>query len=340
MDKKASPKRALITGGAGFIGSHLCEELLSRGFKVTAVDNLSTSRRSNLSAVIKNKNFRFYKGSILDEKLMRRLVRNCDIVYHMAAAVGVKYILSNPLGSIITNIKGTEIVLELADKYHKKVILASTSEVYGKHACEPFKEEDDRILGPVNKSRWSYAEAKAMDEFLALAYVKERKLAVVIVRFFNTVGPRQTGRYGMVLPGFILNALENKPITVYGTGEQMRSFTFVKDAVNAVVELSLKKQAEGQVFNVGGGANITIKDLAEKVKQRAFSSSRIVFIPYEQAYKGKAEDFEDMVCRIPDICKLQKMIGFKPGFSMDQIVDLTIEYFRKVKKCGLTGCLR
>ena len=340
MKKKLLQKRALVTGGAGFIGSHLCEELLSRGFQVAAVDNLSTSRKSNLSAIIKNKNFRFYKGSILDEKLMRRLIQACDIVYHMAAAVGVKYILANPLGSIITNIKGTEIVLDLVDKYHKKVVLASTSEVYGKHACQPFKEEDDRILGPVNKSRWSYAEAKAMDEFLTLAYVKERKLAAVIVRFFNTVGPRQTGRYGMVLPGFILNALENKPITVYGDGEQMRSFTFVKDAVRAVIELSLKKQAEGQVFNVGGGANIAIKDLAEKVKQRTFSASPIVYIPYEQAYQGKGEDFEDMVCRIPDICKLQKMIGFKPGFSIDEIVDLTIDYFRKVKRCGLTGCSR
>jgi len=340
MRKKLLQKRALVTGGSGFIGSHLCENLLLRGFKVTAVDNLATSRKSNISLIIKNKNFKFYQGSILDVKLMRRLIQTCDIVYHMAAAVGVKYILDNPLGSIITNIKGTEIVFELADKYHKKVILASTSEVYGKHACEPFKEDDDRILGPVNKSRWSYAEAKAMDEFLALAYLKERKLPVVIVRFFNTVGPRQTGRYGMVLPGFILKAIQNKPITVYGDGSQMRSFTYVKDAVEAVVELSLKKQAEGQVFNIGGAANISIKELAEKVKQRVGSLSQIVFVSYEQAYQGNAEDFEDMVCRIPDTEKLQKMIGFKPEFTIDEIIDRTIDYFRKVKKCGLTGCWR
>ncbi|MDD5129832.1 MAG: GDP-mannose 4,6-dehydratase [Candidatus Omnitrophica bacterium] len=340
MKNKLLQKRALVTGGSGFIGSHLCEELLARGFKVTVVDNLATSAKSNLSAIIKNKNFKFYKGSVLDVKLMRRLIRSCDIVYHMAAAVGVKYILDNPLGSILTNIKGTEIIFELADKYHKKVVLASTSEVYGKHACEPFKEEDDRILGPVNKSRWSYAEAKAMDEFLALAYLKERKLPVVIVRFFNTVGPRQTGRYGMVLPGFILKAIQNKPITVYGDGAQMRSFTFVKDAVDAVVELSLNAQAEGQVFNVGGAANISIKDLAYKVKERAGSSSQIIFVPYAEAYKGNAEDFEDMVCRIPDVNKLQKMIGFKPEFSIDEIIDRTIDYFRKVKKCDLGGCLR
>ncbi len=340
MKIKPLQKRALVTGGAGFIGSHLCEELLNRGFKVTVIDNLSTSRKANLSAAIKNKNFKFYKGSVLDAKLMRRLIYGCDIVYHMAAAVGVKYIMDNPLGSIITNIKGTEIVFELADKYHKKVLLASTSEVYGKHACVPFKEEDDRILGPVNKSRWSYAEAKAMDEFLALAYLKERKLAVVIVRFFNTVGPRQTGRYGMVLPGFILKAIQNKPITVYGDGTQMRSFTFVKDAVDAVVALSLNKQAEGQVFNIGGGANISIKDLAYKVKERTGSSSPIVFVPYEQAYNENAADFEDMVCRIPDVDKLQKVVGFKPEFSIEEIIDRTIDYFRKVKKCGLTGCLR
>ncbi len=340
MKNKLLLKKALVTGGAGFIGSHLCQELLARGFQVAVVDDLSTSQKANISAIIKHKNFKFYKGSILDKKLMRRLIHGCDIVYHMAAAVGVKYILANPLGSIITNIKGTEIVLELADQYHKKVVLASTSEVYGKHICQPFKEDDDRIMGSVSKSRWSYAEAKAMDEFLALAYAKERGLAVVIVRFFNTVGPRQTGRYGMVLPGFILKALQNKPITVYGDGSQMRSFTYVKDAVEAVVALSLKKQAEGQVFNIGGAANISIKNLAHKVKQRVGSKSEVIFVPYSEAYQGKAKDFEDMPCRIPDTRKLQKMIGFKPEFSIEEIIDLTVDYFRKVKKCGLKGCLR
>lgn len=340
MKAKLSQKRALVTGGAGFIGSHLCEELLSRGFKVTALDNLATSRKSNLSLALKDKNFHFFQGSILDRKLMARLIRGCDIIYHLAAAVGVKYILDNPLGSIVTNIKGTEIIFELADKYQKKVLLASTSEVYGKHACVPFKEGDDRILGPVNKSRWSYAEAKAMDEFLALAYAKERKLPVVIIRFFNTVGPRQTGRYGMVLPGFILKAIQNKPISVYGDGSQIRSFTYVKDAVTAVVALSLSKKAEGEIFNVGGAASISIKDLAQRVKQRVGSLSKIVFVPYDQAYKANARDFEDMPCRIPDTAKLEKVIGFKPAFSIDEIIDRTIEYFRKVKKCGLNGCWR
>lgn len=329
--KKVSCKRGLVTGGAGFIGSHLCEGLLSLGFRVTAIDNFSTSNPANIAGLKKNKHFKFYKASILNQALMGRLIRQCDIVYHMAAAVGVKYILEHPLDSILTNVKGTEIVLELASRYRKKVILASTSEVYGKHACEPFSENDDRTLGPTNKSRWSYAEAKAMDEFLALAYAKEAGLAAVIVRLFNIVGPRQIGRYGMVLPRFISEALAGKPITVYGDGKQLRSFTYVKDAVNAIIRLSLNKQAEGEIFNVGGGSAISIKELAMKVKERTGSSSPIVFVPYEKAYKGNSGDFEDMLCRIPDTSKLEKAIGFKPKYTLDIMIDNTVEYLRQGK---------
>lgn len=324
-------KKALVTGGAGFIGSHLCEELLSRGFRVSAIDNLSTSRKSNLATSLKNKNFKFYQGSITDIGRMRRLVKDCDVIYHMAAAVGVRYILDHPLGSILTNIKGTEIVLELADKYRKKTILASTSEVYGKHACAPFREDDYRTLGPTNVSRWSYAEAKAIDEFLALAYAKERKLAVVIVRFFNTVGPRQSARYGMVLPSFIQQALANAPITVYGDGEQLRSFIYVKDAVFATAEISLKKEAIGEIFNIGNNQTISMKDLAFKVKEKTGSTSPIIFLSYEDAYKDKAMDFEDMECRIPDIAKLRAAIDFVPKLGIEEIIEGTIEYFRGMK---------
>lgn len=332
MANKANQKKAFVTGGGGFIGSCLCEELLSRGFKVTAIDNFSTSNKANISGLIKNKKFKCHKASILNKTLMQKLIRQCDIVYHMAAAVGVKYIMDHPLGSIITNIKGTEILLALASRYHKKVILASTSEVYGKHACEPFNENDDRTLGPTNKSRWSYAETKAMDEFLALAYAKEKKLPVVIVRLFNTVGPRQTGLYGMVLPRFILEALAHKPIIVYGDGEQRRSFAYVKDVVDAIIAISLKKQAEGEIFNVGNNSAISIKDLAIKVKEKTGSPSPIVFVSYEKAYKGSFKNFEDMLCRVPDVSKLKKMIGFKPNFSIDDIIDKTIEYFKYINK--------
>lgn len=331
MTVKNTSLHTLVTGGAGFIGSHLCEELLSRGLSVTAVDNFSTSRKSNISTLLKNKNFKFYKGSMNNRLLMQRLIRQSDVIYHMAAALGVKYILDHPLGSILTNIKGTEIVLELADTYRKKVILASTSEVYGKHSCEPSNENDDRVLGPTNVSRWSYAEAKAIDEFLALAYAKERKLSVVIVRFFNTVGPRQAGRYGMVLPRFIQQALAEKPITIYGDGQQLRSFIYVKDAVYAVAELSLKKEAVGQIFNIGNNQPVSMKDLASMVKEKTKSSSQIQFVSYEDVYKDKAMDFEDIECRIPDISRLKAMIRFEPAYDIDKIIEATVEYFRGLK---------
>jgi len=322
-------KRALVTGGAGFIGSHLCEELLSRGFKVYAIDNFATSRKSNIAHLLKNKYFRFYKGSILDRTLIKCLINQCDIVYHMAAAVGVKYILEHPITSILTNLNGTEIVLELASRYHKKVIVASTSEVYGKHVCLPFRESDDRIMGPTSISRWSYAEGKAIDEFITLAYANEKKLPVIIVRLFNTVGPRQTATYGMVLPRIIQQALNNKPITVYGDGEQSRAFTYVLDVVGAIVDLSLTKKAEGGVYNIGNEQAISIKEFALKIKQKTHSKSHIKYIPYKKAYGKRSINFEDMQFRKPDISKIKQMIHYQPRYNIDNIIDNTIEYFLK-----------
>ena len=324
---KIKIKRALVTGGAGFIGSHLCEELLSRGFKVYAIDNFATSRKSNIARLLKNKYFRFYKGSILDRTLMKRLINQCDIVYHMAAAVGVKYILDHPITSILTNLNGTEIVLELASRYKKKVIIASTSEVYGKHVCLPFRESDDRILGPTSISRWSYAEGKAIDEFITLAYANEKKLPVVIVRLFNTVGPRQTATYGMVLPRIIQQALNNKPITVYGDGEQSRAFTYVLDVVGAIVDLSLTKKAEGQVFNIGNEQDISIKEFALKIKLKTHSKSPIKYISYKKAYGKRSINFEDMQFRKPDISKIKQMINYQPKYDIDAIIDKTIDCF-------------
>jgi UDP-glucose 4-epimerase len=319
--------RALVTGGAGFIGSHLCEELLKRGFAVTAMDDLSTGSKKNILGLTRDRNFKFYKGSILDYKLMRRLIKECDIVYHLAAAVGVRYILNHALGSLLTNVDGTKIVLELADEHRKKVFLASTSEVYGKHVCSPFSENDDRILGSTSVNRWSYSDAKAIDEVLALAYAKERKLRVVIARFFNTVGPRQTGRYGMVLPRFVREALSNKPITVYGDGSQIRSFAHVKDVVKAAVGLSMLKKAEGEIFNIGNDVPITIKEMAEKIKLFTRSRSKIKFISFEDAFGKKYADFEEIECRIPDISKLKKLLKYSPQSDADSIIRSIVEYF-------------
>ena len=324
--------KALVTGGAGFIGSHLCEELLSRGFKVYAIDNFATSRKSNISPLLKNKYFRFYRGTILNRALMKRLINQSDIVYHMAAAVGVKYILDHPITSILTNLNGTETVLELASRFKKKVIIASTSEVYGKHVCLPFRESDDRILGPTSISRWSYAEGKAIDEFIALAYANENKLPVVIVRLFNTVGPRQTATYGMVLPRIIEQAMNNKPLTVYGDGLQSRAFTYVLDVVRAIVDISLTKKAEGEVYNIGNEQALTIRELALKIKQKTHSKSLIKFVSYKNAYGKRSINFEDMQCRIPDISKIKTMINYQPKYDIDAIIDNTMEYFLKKGK--------
>lgn len=323
---KTKHKKALITGGAGFIGSHLCEELIKRDFLVTALDNLSTGASSNIKHLIKDKRkFEFCKGSVMDYALLERLIRRCDVIFHLAAAVGVQYILDHPIQSILTNVEGTENVLSLASAYHKKVLIASTSEIYGKHSSKAIREEDNRILGPTNVSRWSYADAKAVDEFLALAYHLEDKLEVVILRFFNVVGPRQVGRYGMVLPRFIEEALSGKPITIYGDGRQTRSFTYVKDAVRAVADLSLTQKAIGKAFNIGGDESISVIQLAHKVKRKLKSSSKIIHVSYEKVY---GENFEDVRHRVPDISRIQKLIGYRPQYNLVKIIDETTKYFQ------------
>lgn len=331
-------KKALITGGAGFIGSHLSRELLKRGWKIEVVDNLSTSRLTNIKDLSENQYFTFHKGSIMDKALLRSLIKRCDVVFHLAAGVGVKYILDHPLASVMTNMQGTENVLELASRYHKKIVIASTSEVYGKHplTCKPFKEDDDRMMGPTTVSRWGYAEAKAMDEFLSLAYAKEKKLPVVIVRFFNVVGPVQVGTYGMVLPRMISQALRGEPLTVYGDGKQLRSFTYIADAVNALADLAVTKKAEGEIFNIGSNETISIGDLAKKIKKKLRIKSRIRHIPYSKAFGKHAPDFEDMMCRIPDISKIKKVIGYKPRYDMDAIIENTTGYFSPKRKGNVT----
>ena len=319
----------LITGGAGFIGSHLAEELLKRKEDVVVIDNLSTGNMENIKHLKSNPKFSFHIDTIMNEQLMRRLVKGCDIVYHMAAAVGVKYIIDNPLESMQTNVKGTETVLELANSLgKKKVIIASTSEIYGKDrpGKKIFKEEDDRVLGPTTISRWSYSCAKAMDEFLSLAYWREKKLPVVIVRFFNTVGPRQSGMYGMVVPRFVKHALLNQPITIYGDGKQTRSFTYVSDAVRAITGLANNPKAVGEIFNIGNPNAISIEELAEKVKKLARSTSPIIHIPYEKAYE---KGFEDMRHREPDITKIKGLIGFQPKVDLDEMLVNIIKYFEK-----------
>lgn len=320
--------KVLITGGAGFIGSHLAEELLALGDSVTIIDNLSTGSMDNINHFKRNRHFRVYIDTVMNEELMSRLIKDCDCVYHLAAAVGVKYIIDNPLESIATNVRGTEIVLELANKHSKKkVLIASTSEVYGKNIDKyrAFKETDDSVLGPTVIPRWSYACTKVLDEFLAFAYSREKKLPVVIVRLFNTCGPRQTGRYGMVMPRFVKQALSNKPITVYGSGTQTRCFTYVKDVVGALICLMNCKKAVGEVFNLGSPKHITINELARKVKAITGSKSRIEHIPYEKAYE---KGFEDMMHRQPDISKVKGYIDFKPKAGVEEIIRRTAEYFK------------
>ncbi len=318
--------KMLITGGSGFIGSHLCEELLDRGFSVIALDNLATGRAVNIRHLLSNKkSFKFYTGSVMDRALLERLIKQCDIVYHLAAAVGVKYILKNPIQSILTNVEGTEIVLSLASQYHKKVLIASSSETYGKQSSKAIKEDDNRILGPTSVPRWSYADAKAVDEFLALAYAIENKLKVIILRFFNIVGPRQIGNYGMVLPRFIQAGLAGKPITVYGDGSQVRTFTYVKDAVRGVVDLSLTEKAYGKAFNVGSKESVSIKQLAHKIQKKLHSKSKIAYSPYKNFY---GDNFEDVKFRVPDISRIQKMTGYRPTYRLDKIITETIKYFQ------------
>ena len=317
--------KILVTGGAGFIGSHLTEELLKQKHQLIALDNLSTGRYENIEGLLKNSSFEFVEGDILDANLVDKLVEKIDAIFHLAAAVGVDLIVKKPLQSLTTNIKGSEIVLEAALRYRKKILIASTSEIYGKNVNGPLKETDDRILGSPLKTRWSYSTAKAVDEMLAYLYFKEKKLPAIIVRLFNTVGPRQTGAYGMVLPRLVEQALSNKPITVYGTGKQSRCFLHVTDAVRALIGLIEEPRAVGEVFNIGSQEEITIEQLAKDIIKSVESKSGIVYIPYEQAYE---EGFEDMQRRVPDIAKINKLIGFRPTFTLSEIVKDIIAYIK------------
>lgn len=318
--------RALITGGAGFIGSHLAEALLARGDEVTIIDDLSTGRFENIAHLQHHPRFRFAIETITNQTVMDRLVSECDLIFHLAAAVGVELIVSRPVHVIETNIMGTEAVLRTANRYRRKVLLASTSEIYGKSEEVPFREDADRVLGPTTRSRWSYACSKAVDEFLALAYWKEKNLPVVIFRLFNTVGPRQTGRYGMVVPRFVQQALRGEPITVYGDGKQSRCFTDVEDVVRAIIALAEHPGAVGEVFNIGSTEEITIEDLAWKVKRLTESPSPIVYIPYDQAYEA---GFEDMRRRVPDLTKIRNLIGYEPRVPLDETLRRIIAWFRQ-----------
>ena len=316
--------KVLITGGAGFIGSHIAEALLKRGDKVTIIDDLSTGKFSNIAHLVDNKNFNYKIDTIMDIKVMDELISKSNIVYHFAAAVGVQFIIDNPLRALEVNIRGSDILLELANKHKKKVVLASTSEIYGKSNEVPFKENADRLLGSTTISRWGYSTGKAVDEFLALAYHREKKLPVVIARLFNTVGPRQSAQYGMVIPRFVKQALLEHPLYVYGDGQQSRCFSYVDDIVRGVIGLADLKEAEGEIFNVGNDEEITILELAEKIKALVNSSSPIELVPYEKAYE---QGFEDMRRRMPDLTKIKSYINYEPRVKLDEILQRVIEYF-------------
>ena len=317
--------RVLITGGAGFVGSHLAEALLDRGDEVFVIDDLSTGSIENISHLKTNPKFHYTIDTVVNEPVLAELIDRCDTVVHLAAAVGVKLIVESPVRTIETNVHGTEVVLKIANKKKKLVLIASTSEVYGKSAVVPFHEDADLVLGPTSKHRWAYACSKMIDEFLALAYWKERKLPVIIVRLFNTVGPRQTGQYGMVVPNFVRQALAGVPITVFGDGTQSRSFTYVGDVVRAVVALIDEPRAIGQVFNIGNGNEITIAALAERIKAMTNSASPIVTIPYDQAYEA---GFEDMPRRVPDISKIRALVGYEPTVELEEILTRVIASLR------------
>ena len=317
--------KALITGGAGFIGSHLAERLLELGHEVTVLDNLSTGSIDNIAHLKGRAAFSYAIDSVTNESLLAELIDWSDVVFHLAAAVGVKLIVEQPVHTIETNVHGTEVVLKHANKKKKLVFIASTSEVYGKSTDVPFREAADLVLGPSVKHRWAYACSKLIDEFLALAYWKEKKLPVVIVRLFNTVGPRQTGQYGMVLPTFVRQALAGQPITVFGDGTQSRSFTHVADVVEALVRLAGEKRAIGEVFNIGNMGEVTISDLAERVKKATGSCAPIHFIPYDEAYEA---GFEDMPRRVPDITKIREFVGYEPKVELAEIILSVVEHMR------------
>lgn len=315
--------RVLITGGAGFIGSHLSDAYLERGDEVYVIDDLSTGSIENIQHLKNHPRFHYTIDSVHNQPVVAELVDQCDAIFHLAAAVGVKLIVESPVRTIETNVHGTEVVLGLANKKKKKVLIASTSEVYGLSTEVPFREDGNLVMGATTKGRWSYACSKAIDEFLALAYWREKKLPTIIVRLFNTVGPRQTGQYGMVIPTFVKQALSGRPITVYGDGKQSRCFGYVGDVVGALVRLMDHPEATGQVFNIGSHEEVTILHLAERVKQLTQSDSEIAFVPYDEAYE---EGFEDMPRRVPDISKVNALVGFRPEMSLDGILRSVISY--------------
>ncbi len=320
-----SPLTYLVTGGAGFIGSHLAEALLKAGHRVLAIDNLSTGRQKNIDHLYDEPNFQFVRASITDSIVMDRLASQSDVIVHLAAAVGVRLVVEHPVQTIETNVMGTEKVLQSALRYGLRVLLASTSEVYGKGSKIPFSEDDDVLLGPTSKSRWGYAASKMVDEFLGLAYHLEYGLPVTPFRLFNTVGARQTGQYGMVIPRFVRQALNNETITVYSDGKMQRTFCDVRDSVRAIIGLSQLPTAAGQVYNIGGTDEITMRGLAERVKMMSDSNSEIIHIPYEEAY---APGFEDMQRRVPSIERIGTQLGWEPSFSLDEILQSVIDYER------------
>ena len=318
--------KALITGGAGFIGSHLAEALLEREDEVTILDNLSTGRYENIAHMDGHAGLHAVVGTILNETLVDKLVERCDVIFHLAAAVGVELIIKKPLESMMTNIKGSEVVLEMAHRYRKKVLIASTSEIYGKNTTGPLREDTDRILGSPLKTRWSYSTSKAVDEILAYIYWKEKGVPTIIVRLFNTVGPRQSGAYGMVIPRFVAQAMAGKPLQVHGDGKQSRCFLHVRDVVSALLKLVDHPGAVGEVFNVGSQEEVSIEELARRVIRITRSPSQIVYVPYAEAYEA---GYEDMPRRVPDITKIHTLIGFTPTMNLDQVIQSVVDEMRK-----------
>jgi len=318
-------KKFLITGGAGFIGSHLAETLLENGKSVCVLDDLSTGSLNNLHHLLKNPNFNFIEGSVFDAQQIEKAVADVDFIYHLAAAVGVNLVVQSPVHTIRDNVRTTEIVLEAASREKKSVLLTSTSEVYGKSIKDQFQESDDLLIGPPTFTRWSYACSKLLDEFLAIAYYREKGLPVYVVRLFNTVGPRQTGRYGMVIPRFIEQALQSLPIKIYGDGQQTRCFCHVNDVVRALIELPTYSEAKGEVYNIGNTEEIAIVELANRIKQFSQSDSLLEFVSYDTAY---AKGFEDMQRRVPSIEKINKLTGWQPKITLDNLLKATIRSFQ------------
>lgn len=326
--------RVLITGGAGFIGSHLAEALVGRDDNVTVLDNLSTGRYENVAHLDGHERFQMVVGTILNEALVDKLVERCDAVFHLAAAVGVELIIKRPLESLMTNIRGSEVVLEMAHRYRKKILIASTSEIYGKNSSGSLREDTDRVLGSPLKTRWSYSTSKAVDEILAHVYWREKGVPTIIVRLFNTVGPRQSGAYGMVIPRFIAQALAGKPLQVHGDGKQSRCFLHVKDVVGALTRLMEHHGAVGEVFNLGSQEEVTIEELAKRVIRIARSTSSIEYLPYDQAYE---EGYEDMPRRVPDTSKLRGLIGFRPTMRLDEIIRSVVDSLRSSRSAPVAG---